>query len=394
MVKPSVSWVSKDSETNDITRWDFSVMAAKTYVGNLRDNVRRSMKYNLEHGRWQHYAPLAYINIRDAEGHADVVLDSLRAPMVKLLFEKYATGNYSLSTLTDLAKDIGLTARRKNQSVSKNSIRTLLTNPFYYGVMKEKNKIYTHNHPRLIEKALFDKVQDVLAGRNKSPTKMSYRERDFITRGVIKCTCGCAITPEYHRKPSGKEYVYLKCSHFHKECHQQGLNENIILEQFKNEIFKKMFMPEHLRKKIKQEVRQQIEKDDVLNINLRKSTETRLTILKESYNRLLDLYIQGSITQEVYNTKKAAIELEHEELTQQLHKYQNKDTNINNVSEIIVDLAGNALNIFMSSKPDERNQFLKLLVSNCVLDNKKARICLAKPFDLLLKTPSCLMWSD
>ena len=66
MVMPSVSWVSKDSETNDITRWDFSVMAAKTYVGNLRDNVRRSMKYNLEHGRWQHYAPLAYINIRDA----------------------------------------------------------------------------------------------------------------------------------------------------------------------------------------------------------------------------------------------------------------------------------------------------------------------------------------
>ena len=49
-----VFWVCplvEESETTDITRWDFSVMAAKTYVGNLRDNVKRSMKYNWEHSR-------------------------------------------------------------------------------------------------------------------------------------------------------------------------------------------------------------------------------------------------------------------------------------------------------------------------------------------------------
>ena len=34
--------LSKESETTDISRWDFSVMAAKTYVGNLRDNVNRT----------------------------------------------------------------------------------------------------------------------------------------------------------------------------------------------------------------------------------------------------------------------------------------------------------------------------------------------------------------
>lgn len=54
------------------------------------------------------------------------------------------------------------------------------------------------------------------------------------------------------------------------------------------------------------------------------------------------------------------------------------------------------MNFFLnlkSSKPAEKNQLLKILVSNCVLDNKKARISLQKPFDLLLKTPSCPMWS-
>ena len=64
------------------------------------------------------------------------------------------------------------------------------------------------------------------------------------------------------------------------------------------------------------------------------------------------------------------------------------------IAEMIVELAGNGLKIFLSSKPLAKNQFLRLLVSNCVLDNKKARISLNKPFNLLLKTPSCPMWSS
>ena len=386
--------LSKDSETNDITRWDFSVMAAKTYVGNLRDNVKRSMKYNLEHGRFQHYAPLGYQNIRDANGQADVVLDPVRAPMVKVLFEKYATGNYSLRSLATLAKEMGLMARRKhNQCICKNAVRTMLTNPFYYGVMKIKKKYYTHKHPRLIDKALFDRVQDVLHGRDKSPTKMSYREREFATRDIIKCSCGCAITPEYHRKPSGKEYVYLKCSHFHKECQQQGLNENIILDQFKTEIFEKLYIPENMKNALKQEVRKQLEKDDVFNAGTKKSIELRLANLKDSKNRVLDLYIHGKIAEEVYEMKNSEIDIEEAELNDMMTKYQETDANLNKMSESIVELAGNGLKIFESSKKLEKNQLLKILVSNCVLDNKKARISLSEPFNLLLKTPSCPMWS-
>lgn len=69
------------------------------------------------------------------------------------------------------------------------------------------------------------------------------------------------------------------------------------------------------------------------------------------------------------------------------------DTEIADIAEALIELAGNAKEIFTSSKPLAKNQFLKILVSNCILDNKKARISLIKTFNLLLKTPSCLMWS-
>ena len=44
--------ISSESNTSDNMRWDFGVLAAKSYVSNLSDNVKRSLRYNWEHGRW------------------------------------------------------------------------------------------------------------------------------------------------------------------------------------------------------------------------------------------------------------------------------------------------------------------------------------------------------
>ena len=53
--------ISSESNTSDNMRWDFGVLAAKSYVSNLSDNVKRSIKYNLEHGRWQGSAPIGML---------------------------------------------------------------------------------------------------------------------------------------------------------------------------------------------------------------------------------------------------------------------------------------------------------------------------------------------
>ena len=40
--------LTKDSNSADISRWDFGILGAKMYVGNLRDNVIRSQKFKLK----------------------------------------------------------------------------------------------------------------------------------------------------------------------------------------------------------------------------------------------------------------------------------------------------------------------------------------------------------
>lgn len=78
--------ISSESNTSDNMRWDFGILAAKSYVSNLSNNVKRSMKYNWEHGRWQGIAPLGYKNVRDETGKADVVLDDVRTPLIRQMF--------------------------------------------------------------------------------------------------------------------------------------------------------------------------------------------------------------------------------------------------------------------------------------------------------------------
>jgi len=88
--------------------WAISVALAQNYVDSLRDNVKRSIGQKLRGGEWISQAPVGYLHVKDARGKPDIVIDPLRAPLVRQLFEKYATGNYTLSMLVKMAKERGL----------------------------------------------------------------------------------------------------------------------------------------------------------------------------------------------------------------------------------------------------------------------------------------------
>lgn len=66
------------------------------YVANLRDNVNRGMNYNWSIGKYQTKAPVGYLNV-----NKDIIVDSERAPLVKKMFEMYATMYFGLVALTN-----------------------------------------------------------------------------------------------------------------------------------------------------------------------------------------------------------------------------------------------------------------------------------------------------
>ena len=385
--------ITKDSKTAEKMIWDFSVMASKTYIGNMRDAIIAGHNKNTQNGKWDGFAPLGYLNVRDESGKASVIIDPERAPLVQRLFEEYATGAYSLRGAETLTKEMNLCFKKRTTPIKKNQIYKILRNPFYYGVMVRKGEMYPHVHGNIIDKALFDRVQDVLDGKKRPSLKRSYGETPYAFRGLIRCgTCGCTITPEFHKKPSGREYVYLKCSHFHGNCHEQSVNENVFLEKLKDEVLSKLQLTNDEIEIIKKDIRANLEQKNLHIVQSQKHIDNEMKELDDKKQRLIDLYIDGGLSKDDYEIQKGKIEARKVELGTLLERHKQVDAEITENVELFAEVAGKAAEIFMSSKPSTKRQILGNLVYNCQMKEKNLIYSITKPFDSLLNQRDCLFW--
>lgn len=143
-------------------------------------------------------APLGYSNSIDRfEGREirAVEVDETCAPLVKLAFELYATGDYTMADLADELGDRGLfsraTSRRPSQQVSVSKLSQMLGNRYYLGFVAYKGQKYDGRHEAIIDDELFAAVQRVLAPRTAAA------ERRRIHHHYLKGTLYCG---RCHRK--------------------------------------------------------------------------------------------------------------------------------------------------------------------------------------------------
>lgn len=119
------------------------------------------MNYNWSIGKYQTKAPCGYLNY-----NKDIIVDTERAPLIKKMFEMYATGCYSIRSLQQFVKDMNLCSVRSksHEPLGRETIWNMLKNPFYYGEMRIRGEIMPHRYEPIISKALFEQVQEVLSG--------------------------------------------------------------------------------------------------------------------------------------------------------------------------------------------------------------------------------------
>ena len=332
--------LSKDSRGMDILFWNMCVLMANSYILALSDNVKRSMEFNWSQGKWQSLAPIGYLNVKDKNGKSKIIIDKKRAPIIKKLFEEYATGLHSGFSLLQLACNMGLVSKQTNYHkssldyqkktfVCKNTILAILRNPFYYGMMSIKGKLMPHIHGNIISKELFDRVQEILNSKHKASKQQQVSKYIYIFRGLIVCGyCGHKVYSDYNAKRN--KYIYLRCYH----CPNSSTNENIILQQLEEELFTKIKLSNQTIKRLQTALNKQFDEKKI------KDTYLREAILK------------------------------------------------------IVGILGN-LSLFMQQSDNKaKNILLNLLLANCTLKDKTLSYTIKPPFKYLLNNPDCKRWKD
>ena len=64
---------------------------SKYYVDNLSENIKRGIRQKLRNGIWPAWAPLGYVNDKNARC---IAVDKEKAKYIKRAFEIYAIGEY------------------------------------------------------------------------------------------------------------------------------------------------------------------------------------------------------------------------------------------------------------------------------------------------------------
>lgn len=336
-------------------------------------------------------ALIGYENYKDESGFAMVRIDPIKGPLVKRVLEEYPTGQYSLGRLVPFANKIGLTTRN-NTPITKKTLDNMIHNTFYYGVMRTIDVFRPHTCGNIISKDLYDKNQEIITGNS---TRQSFTKQSdtFLFNGLLRCTtCGCTITPERHTKKNGKSYTYLRCYHHTDDCHQELVNEDIILKQVKEEIFDKLKIDKKMLELIKAEVRKNIEKEHEQTLLLKSQTEKKLEELNFQKNRCIDLLIDKTIDKQAYDMKISEIANIEANLKQKITTYNIKNSEINQIVNSVIDFAVNMGKYFISSDFSLKKQILQILISNSFLNGKSVVFSITKPSDFMLKHTEGVVW--
>lgn len=86
--------ISQNSTGNEMFMWEAKVFLAKQYLNRVREDAIRSRDYKIQNGEWTHRAPIGYLNTKDKNGKATIILDPDRAPLIRRLFVEYAKGEF------------------------------------------------------------------------------------------------------------------------------------------------------------------------------------------------------------------------------------------------------------------------------------------------------------
>src|SRR3989339_825692 len=344
---------------------------SKYYIDNLSENVKRGLRQKVRRGEQSGVAITGYLN--DKVNHK-IIPDPERFPLVRKLFEIYATGEHSLKDLRNKMTSLGLISRNGKVFTISN-IQMFLKNPFYYGAFIFNGELYQGSHKPAIAKKLFDKCQEVMKTKAH---KMKRGQKEYAFRLLLKCgECGCSITSETH-----KGHNYYRCTKKKDHCSQKYIREELLAEQISN-IIQKVSLPSAWTKKMITGLDKEKEKNVQAEITFAQNLRTQILEHEKTLDKLLDLRLSSAISTGEYAAKKQKILNQKIEISEKLKAFERKGNRWLELCKNFILTANQAQIAALRGNFSEKKNFLKKIGSNPLLRERLVFVEYKNPWKLL-----------
>ena len=208
---------------------------AEYYSAELSEKVVRGMTENVLKGKYNGGTiPIGYT----VDEEKFFQIDPLKAPFVVEAFQRYNDGA-TMKELMNWLNDSGVTTNR-NQKFTYNSIQTLLTNRRYIGENRFKDIVMPDSIPVIIEKELFDSVQDKIAKNRRAPARHKAEDDYLLTTKLFCGMCGAMMFGECGTSRNKNVHHYYKCANAKrtKTCKKKTVRKEWLEDLVVNETMK------------------------------------------------------------------------------------------------------------------------------------------------------------
>lgn len=350
---------------------DIQVVVAVDYIRNLREEALKGIHGRLKQGILPHHAPIGYF---DKGAGKPKEIDPIRGPLIRQVFELYATGAYTLRDLTGKAENLGL-RNSKGNLLRLTQIHATLRNVFYAGVIRSARfGVFTGAHEPIVKRAVFDRVQEVLDGKIVRRTK----RHQFPFRRLVRCaSCGRSLIGS-----QVKGRVYYRCSTM--SCPTTSLREDDIDAEFRIAMNLIRF-DENEAAKLQDEILARRNDESTMLRSRRAALTEALAAANARLTRLADLLIDGKIEVSAHDERRHGLIMERHRVEQELQDVQSLTDDLLRRAGKIVELAKGALNLYERSDSPRKRRLLEIVMSNCAATGKKLDISLREPFATIAK---------
>ena len=302
---------------------------AEFYSRNLANEVIKGMGEKARNGGTLGKAPLGYMNVRarDENGREvrTIALDEERAPLIRLAFTEYATGNWTVRQLADHLNTLGLTIpptpRRPAKPITATRLHEILRHPYYKGIVTFQGVEYAGKHEPLVDSQTWQTVQTILASRR-------YGERQRIHNHFLKSTvvcgqCGARLSVQNAKNSKGTIYPYFVCA---RRCRLHDCAFTAVLidvvEDRMSDLYRAIELSAADRTQIEHYLHDELSQIEGDKAKAVRSLTTRRTNIEDRRRRLLHAHYEGAVPLDLLKEEQAELSTELNQIERQLAAYQ------------------------------------------------------------------------
>ncbi len=361
----------------DETYSEFESFLARQELKTIKRRMQRGIRKTVEEGGYIANAPYGYVKAV-ANKRPTLAVNEEEARFVRIIFDLYVNRSMSCRQIADAVSAMGAKPHRA-EKFGRTSIMKILRSETYTGQIvwnrqthirkgvrgnpkhitvrnpKEKWIIAEGLHPPIIDRAVFDRAQEIFAGRPHPPAKGGLAENPLA--GLVYCArCGERMQRQATRN-GGASLVCLN-----RGC--MASSSLSLVENAVAEAIRPILEQIHITQK-------QITEPDSGSAAA-EAVQTQHRKTKLQIDRLRDLLEQGVYDTETFLSRQSLLEERLEKLKVLQDTVLNDyNINYNNYSKSVL----NAYTLYQSLDVTEKNGVLKSIIERIVYSKEKG----AKP---------------